>query len=166
MELGKPHYYVGTPSSILDRLQNAELKTTLPTVGVNVETVRYKNIKMYVWDLPGHAFYKPWWRNFYAHTDAGILVVDSNDVDRLEMVRDRLHQILEEEELLGIPLLILANKQDVPTAMSHEHIISKDGLDLVLSKDRPWTVLPCSVKEGTGISEGLDWLVSVLDTKT
>ena len=95
MEPGKPHCYVGTLCSILDRLQNAELKTTIPTIGFNVETVQYKNIKMQVWDLGGQTFVRPWWRCYYPNTDAIIFVVDSSDVDRLKSAGNELHQILE-----------------------------------------------------------------------
>lgn len=37
-------------TTILYRLKLAEVVTTIPTVGFNVETVEYKNIKFNVWD--------------------------------------------------------------------------------------------------------------------
>ncbi len=38
-------------TTILYRLQLNEVVTTTPTIGFNVETVQYKNIKFQVWDL-------------------------------------------------------------------------------------------------------------------
>lgn len=38
-------------TTILYRLQIGEVVTTIPTIGFNVETVTYKNIKFQVWDL-------------------------------------------------------------------------------------------------------------------
>ena len=38
-------------TTILYRLQVAEVVTTIPTIGFNVETVQYKNLKFQVWDL-------------------------------------------------------------------------------------------------------------------
>uniref|UniRef100_A0A453RTT9 Uncharacterized protein n=1 Tax=Aegilops tauschii subsp. strangulata TaxID=200361 RepID=A0A453RTT9_AEGTS len=35
------------------RLQMGEVVSTIPTIGFNVETVQYNNIKFQVWDL-GH----------------------------------------------------------------------------------------------------------------
>ncbi|KAL8208667.1 hypothetical protein R6Q57_008079 [Mikania cordata] len=35
----------------LDRLQMGEVVSTIPTIGFNVETVQYNNIKFQVWDL-------------------------------------------------------------------------------------------------------------------
>jgi ADP-ribosylation factor-like protein 1 len=40
-------------TTILYRLQLGEVVTTIPTIGFNVETVQYKNIKFQVWDLGG-----------------------------------------------------------------------------------------------------------------
>ncbi|KAG7248283.1 hypothetical protein CRUP_013516, partial [Coryphaenoides rupestris] len=40
-------------TTILYRLQVGEVVTTIPTIGFNVETVTYKNLKFQVWDLGG-----------------------------------------------------------------------------------------------------------------
>ncbi|KAK8354929.1 hypothetical protein V6Z11_A05G251700 [Gossypium hirsutum] len=36
-----------------DRLQMGEVVSRIPTIGFNVETVQYNNIKFQVWDLGG-----------------------------------------------------------------------------------------------------------------
>ncbi|KAJ0746330.1 putative small GTPase superfamily, ARF/SAR type, P-loop containing nucleoside triphosphate hydrolase [Helianthus annuus] len=38
-------------TTILYRLQMGEVVSTIPTIGFNVETVQYNNIKFQVWDL-------------------------------------------------------------------------------------------------------------------
>jgi len=58
-----------------DRLQVDEPVTTVPTIGFNVETLRYKNIKFQVWDLGGQTSIRPYWRCYYPNTDAIIFVV-------------------------------------------------------------------------------------------
>ena len=45
-------------------------------------------------------------------------VVDSADKERLRVCRDELQRLLKEEKLAGATLLILANKQDLPGALS------------------------------------------------
>ncbi|KAF3670062.1 ADP-ribosylation factor 1 [Capsicum annuum] len=40
-------------TTILYRLQMGEVVSTIPTIGFNVETVQYNNIKFQVWDLGG-----------------------------------------------------------------------------------------------------------------
>ena len=43
-------------TTILYRLQVSEVVTTIPTIGFNVETVQYKNLKFQVWDLGNKSF--------------------------------------------------------------------------------------------------------------
>ena len=78
-----------------DRLQVDEPVTTVPTIGFNVETLSYKNIKFQVWDLGGQTSIRPYWRCYYPNTDAIIFVVDSTDVERLELSKTELFQLLE-----------------------------------------------------------------------
>eukprot|EP00887_Chlorella_sp_A99_P006105 scaffold22.g6105.t1 len=98
-------------TTILYRLHVGEVVQTIPTIGFNVETVTYKNIKFQVWDLGGQTSIRPYWRCYYPNTQAIIYVVDSCDADRLPTSREEFQAILEEEELKDAPLLIYANKQ-------------------------------------------------------
>merc|ERR1712141_435864 len=70
-------------TTILYRLQVDEVVQTIPTIGFNVETVKYKNIKFQVWDLGGQTSIRPYWRCYYPNTNAIIYVVDSADPDRI-----------------------------------------------------------------------------------
>jgi signal recognition particle receptor subunit beta len=47
-----------------------------------------------------------------------IFVVDSADRDRIEVSKQELELMLQEEELKSVPLLVLANKQDLPNALN------------------------------------------------
>tara|TARA_B110000285_G_C14752536_1_gene435838 strand:+ start:439 stop:657 length:219 start_codon:yes stop_codon:yes gene_type:complete len=71
-----------------------------------------------VWDLGGQTGLRPYWRCYYQDTNAVVYVIDSADRERLEVARQELELMLQEEELKGAPVLILANKQDLPNAMN------------------------------------------------
>merc|ERR1712241_516271 len=75
-------------TTILYRLQVGEVVSTIPTIGFNVETVSFKNIKFQVWDLGGQTSIRPYWRCYYPNTQAIIYAVDSTDVDRLNTTKD------------------------------------------------------------------------------
>ena len=98
-------------TSTLYRLKNLEPTSLLPTVGYNVETVKYKNILMNVWDIGGQVSLRPLWRRYFLGTEAIIFVVDSTDSDRFQEAKNILHDTLEANELKGCDLLIYANKQ-------------------------------------------------------
>ena len=70
-------------TTILYKLQMGEVVTTVPTIGFNVETVTYKNLRFQVWDLGGQTSIRPYWRCYYQNTNAVIYVVDSADPDRM-----------------------------------------------------------------------------------
>ena len=71
-------------TTILYKLQMGEVVTTVPTIGFNVETVQYKNLRFQVWDLGGQTSIRPYWRCYYQNTNAVIYVVDSADQVRGE----------------------------------------------------------------------------------
>jgi GTPase SAR1 family protein len=51
-----------------------------------------------VWDLGGQSSIRPYWRCYYPNTDAIIFVVDSTDVERLEVAKAELFAMLEVRE--------------------------------------------------------------------
>ena len=65
---------------------------------------------MQVWDLGGQTGLHPYWRCYYQDTNAVVYVIDSADKDRMEVAKQELELMLQEEELRGAPVLILANK--------------------------------------------------------
>jgi ADP-ribosylation factor-like protein 1 len=99
-------------TTLLYRLKIGEVVTTIPTIGFNVESVQYGNLNFDVWDLGGQTSIRPYWRSYYANTAAVIFVIDSTDIERLEIAADELRSMLNEDELKDAALLVFANKQD------------------------------------------------------
>ncbi|KAF3856759.1 hypothetical protein F7725_017482 [Dissostichus mawsoni] len=106
---------------------------------------------------PGSSFlmlvFKPlntWATSFMLSTGL-IFVVDSNDPERIKEAADELHRMLEEDELRDVAVLLFANKQDLPRAMSVSDITEALRLSGV---SQPAS---CAVS-GSGLVEGLDWL--------
>jgi ADP-ribosylation factor-like protein 1 len=134
---------------------------SVPTIGFNVEQVVYKNLTFSVWDLGGQTNIRPYWRCYYANSNAVIYVVDSSDTERMGVSRSELVSMLEEEELKGVPLLVFANKQDMPGAVSEVDVATQLGLYAL--KDRQWHVCKAVAVNGVGLTEGLDWLAQVIN---
>ncbi|KAM0931090.1 hypothetical protein ACQ4PT_000581 [Festuca glaucescens] len=147
-------------TTILYRLQMGEVVSTIPTIGFNVETVQYNNIKFQVWDLGGQTSIRPYWRCYFPNTQAIIYVVDSSDTDRLVTAKEEFHSILEEDELKGAVVLVYANKQDLPGALDDAAIT--ESLELHKIKSRQWSIFKTSAIKGEGLFEGLDWLSNTL----
>jgi 50S ribosomal subunit-associated GTPase HflX len=84
------------------------------------------------------------------------------DRDRIDEARDELHKALGEVELEKVKVLVLANKQDLPQAMTVAEV--SDKLQLKEIKDKAWYIQSCSAVSGDGLSEGLDWLADAVST--
>ena len=90
--------------------------------------------------------------------------MDSNDRDRIDTgAADELQRMLAEEELTDAVLLVFANKQDLPHAMSVNEITEKLGLASLRS--RQWYVQAACATTGEGLYEGLDWLSNTLSKR-
>lgn len=112
--------------------------------------------------IGGQSSLRSYWKNYFEVTDALIFVVDSIDKDRMMLCQKELSILLKEERLLGVPVLILANKQDLDGALSMEEIRQQLKLDKIYSH---WNIVPSSAVTGQGLIEGLDWLVKDVSSK-
>jgi ADP-ribosylation factor-like protein 3 len=74
-----------------------------------------------------------------------------------------LETLLKEDELLNVPLLVFANKQDLVHALGPDEIV--DSLGLTLISDRQWMIVACSALSKEGLNDGFDWVMSVLQKK-
>ncbi len=151
-------------TTVLYKLKLGEVVTTIPTIGFNVETVEYKNINFTVWDVGGQDKIRPLWRHYYQNTQGIIFVVDSNDRERVEMAKEELDKMLQEDELRDAVVLVFANKQDLPNALKVKEVTKALGLEK-LRDGRAWFVQGTCACSGDGLYEGLDWLSSVLAKK-
>ncbi|KAI7828474.1 ADP-ribosylation factor family-domain-containing protein [Kickxella alabastrina] len=153
-------------TTILYKLKLGEIVTTIPTIGFNVETVEYGSISFTVWDVGGQDKIRPLWRHYFQNTQGIIFVVDSNDRDRIVEARDELQRMLNEDELRDAKLLIFANKQDLPNAMTAAEITEKLGIASMSqsqSSPRQWFIQSTCATTGDGLYEGLEWLKNNLN---
>ncbi|KAM9352564.1 ADP-ribosylation factor 4-like [Symphorus nematophorus] len=150
-------------TTILYKLKLGEIVTTIPTIGFNVETVEYKNISFTVWDVGGQDKIRPLWRHYFQNTQGIIFVVDTNDRERVAESADELTKMLQEDDLREAVLLVFANKQDLPNALSVSELTDK--LSLQSLRNRSWFVQATCATSGSGLYEGLDWLSNELSKK-
>lgn len=151
-------------TTILYKLKLNQGISTVPTVGFNVETLTYKNIKFNVWDVGGQEKIRPLWRHYFTGTQGLIFVVDSADRARIDEARQELHRIINDREMKDALLLVFANKQDLPEAMHPKEVTEKLQLDSL--KGRTWCVVASTAKTGEGLVEGLSWLSTNIPEET
>jgi small GTP-binding protein len=143
-------------TTVLYKMKLGDIINTVPTIGFNVESVTYKNIHLNTWDVGGRSRIRKLWRHYFEDTQGLIFVVDSNDRDRIEEAAIELEKLLREEELKETVVLVLANKQDLPNAVSVSELTERLGLHRL--RDRAWNVQACCGITGDGLKEGFEWL--------
>lgn len=112
-------------------------------------------------------------------------MIDSADRRRLEETGIELNNILEEEQMANVPLLVLANKQDLVTALPPDEVCMRsttpllrtlslarccdasltqisESLNLSQIRGRLWAIQPCSAETGEGLEEAMTWLVETI----
>ncbi|XBW37463.1 hypothetical protein QEN19_003045 [Hanseniaspora menglaensis] len=144
-------------TTILYKLKIGEVIKTIPTIGFNVESVKYRNVTFTVWDVGGQDKIRPLWKHYYRNCESLIFVVDSTDKARLNEAKIAMDRVLSDVEMKESELLVFANKQDL---LEHRMTVSEiaDKLGLKTLKDRKWHIQGTCALDGDGLYEGLEWL--------
>jgi ADP-ribosylation factor-like protein 1 len=119
-----------------------------------------ENVNLQIWDLGGQKTFRNHWRSYFPNTQGLIFIIDSSDRARLDLAKQELLNVLSEDDLKTAPLLVLANKQDLPDALSESFISNFLDLD---SMSRPAKVFASSSKQASS-EAGLLWLISVSES--
>ena len=56
-----------------------------------------------------------------------------------------------------MPILVLANKQDLPDTMSDIDIVKGMNLDYIV--ENKWAIMPISAKTGANLDKVVEWLL-------
>ncbi|CAN8310991.1 unnamed protein product [Cochlearia groenlandica] len=159
--------YNAGKSSIMHKLKTGQVLTTnMPTIGYNVESIKYKDSTFSFWEISGQQRYTllPLWKHYFRDVSGLVLVVDSTDRELIEEAKDYLKMVIDEIQGKvpdNVAVLVYGNKYEVPGAMSASEISTK--LDLTSLRlqnwQRNWHVQSSCALCGTGLHEGLDWLL-------
>ena len=133
---------------------NSRTDRSVPTVGFSVETTMFRNISTTAWDVSSDTAIRPLWRHYFEFTNALVWVVDCSDQSTYAEVKKAFEMVLE--DLPGVPVVVLANKVDLPHA-SPGTLAHDLGLPSLLH-DRQWTLMPACGLRGEGLHAGLDWI--------
>ena len=148
-------------TTILYKLKLNETVSSIPTIGFNVETVTpVKNVTFTVWDVGGQDKIRPLWKHYFNNTEGLVYVVDSSDRARVAESKDELHWIMEADEMREVPVVILANKQDLPGALSPSEVANKLGMHQMRGRD--WYIQGTCAVNGDGLYEGMHELARLV----
>ncbi|XP_068193880.1 ADP-ribosylation factor-like protein 4D [Antennarius striatus] len=155
-------------TSLLYRLKLQEFVEAIPTKGFNMERIKVNigNSKttittFQVWDVGGQEKLRPLWKSYTRRTDGLVFVVDAAEVERMEEAKVELHRITRLAENQGVPVLVLANKQDRDGAMPATEVEKVLALHELNSSTLHHTE-GCSALDGQGLQPGLEKLYEMI----
>lgn len=153
-------------TSLLYRLKLREFVKTIPTKGFNMEKIKVaigssRSITFQIWDVGGQEKLRPLWKSYTRRMDGIVFVVDSTETERMEEAKVELHKITRTSENQGIPVLVLANKQDLPVPLSVTEIEKVLALH-EMSASTLHHVQGCSAVDGQGLQPGLEKLYEMI----
>ncbi|XP_072947241.1 ADP-ribosylation factor-like protein 4C [Epargyreus clarus] len=160
-------------TTALYRLKFDQYLNTVPTIGFNCEKVKgtigkSKGVNFLVWDVGGQEKLRPLWKSYTRCTDGIIFVLDSVDVERMEEAKMELIRTAKSPDNTGVPILVLANKQDLPGAKEPRELEKLLGLHELVSSPHgsrdahAWHVQPACAITGEGLHEGLEALYEMI----
>ncbi|EIM83026.1 P-loop containing nucleoside triphosphate hydrolase protein [Stereum hirsutum FP-91666 SS1] len=148
-----------------------------PTVGQNMGKISLPSTILQFWDLGGQRGIRSIWSKYYDDCHAVVYVIDAEDRERLGEGWEVFDNVLSAPQILGVPLLLLANKQDSPQSLSVEEIRHDyedwhqrkmesarrtygEENDMEQRRERiaSLDVMGVSALEGTGVRAAVDWL--------
>merc|ERR1719480_765214 len=72
--------------------RNVDVKVEAPALGLNVGSVRRRNVTFNLWDLNGQERHRASGARYVKGADGIVFVVDSSDLNRLDEAREQLER--------------------------------------------------------------------------
>lgn len=156
-------------TTVLYRLKFDQYMNVFPTIGFNCEKIKAtegkaKGITFTIWDIGGQDKTRPLWRSYTRSSDGIIFVVDSSDKERLEEVKIELLKLVRSPDNHGLPILILANKQDMRGAVDPNELEKLISLH-ELPPGQIYHTQPACAVTGEGLSEAMDIMFELIEKR-
>ena len=150
-------------TTILYKLKLGEVFMEIPTIGINLEFIRTKELEIVCYDVGGSDRIKCLYHPFTQGINGLIFVVNSMEIDRHSRAALELKAILQEKNVdnENLPILVFANHQDREGAKTVAEI--EEVLCLKDLNRRYFVQASCAVDE-SGLVEGFTWLSNAVSS--
>ncbi len=162
-------------SSLVRRLKTGEFNDNYftPTRKFNIEYIPVEEKGLFaVWDMPGQKAFRSKWLKGLQDSNIIIYMIDVANQRRFEESRNEFWNVLNKNELNGIPLLIVGNKTDLIKLSKENFAEQIQNLEEELStfynfnkmKKRKWNFLFTSVKTNFNIDSVIPAIFDLLSS--
>lgn len=158
-------------TTLLHMLKDDRMAVHEPTLHPTSESLTMGGMSFTTFDLGGHLQARRVWKEYFPAVDGVVFLIDVADQVRLPEARQELLSLMDDEQIAQSPVLILANKIDMETAISEDQFRQFCGIQTTgkgknacdPSQTRPVEIFMCSVLKKQGYGEGFMWLASYIN---
>ncbi|MFW9865215.1 MAG: ADP-ribosylation factor-like protein [Candidatus Thorarchaeota archaeon] len=112
-------------TTLVSLLQGKKIpKGDHPTVGLEIKNSVLNESKVNIWDLGGQERYRFMWKDFLRGAGLAVVVCDSTE-ENIEQTKKMYQKF---SRYIGSKIIAIANKQDLPDALSAEQVEKKLGI--------------------------------------
>ncbi|XP_042349154.1 ADP-ribosylation factor-like protein 9 [Plectropomus leopardus] len=134
-----------------------------PTQGFNAVSISRDDLHVEFLEIGGKQELRQYWQRYMSRALLLVFVVDSSDSQLFSVAKRLLHELLTFDPQL--PLMVLANKQDLPGACSITDL--HDALSLSEVGDRRLYLIGTYVKKGeaelsSGVQDARDMIIQMV----
>jgi ADP-ribosylation factor-like protein 2 len=150
-------------TTIIKQALGEDVQEIAPTMGLQINSLTYKQYTLNIWDIGGQISLRSFWSNYFDKTDVVMWVIDAISLERLEESFEELRsKVVLQDRLVGIHLIIVVNKIDLIDESQQDQVKVQvcNKLNLLHIPDDKWTIKLVSAMTGAGLTEMLDWIVS------
>ncbi|XP_060935489.1 ADP-ribosylation factor-like protein 9 [Limanda limanda] len=151
-------------TSLLHCLSTGSLEQDMqPTQGFNAVSINREDLHIEFLEIGGKEDLRPYWQKYMSKALLLVFVVDSSQPEHFPVAREHLHALLTSDPCL--PLMVLANKQDLPGACSITDL--HDALSLSEIGERKLFLIGTHVRRGeaelsSGVQDARDLIVQMV----
>lgn len=144
-------------STILKKLDEKHITLQIPTIGVTIEKLEYKNFSIRCIDVIDRRIRMlPYMDYLYDNIHCIIYVVDCSNRRSLEFSVESFQRLIGNREMSEYPIVILANKQDVANSLTTKEILREFEIKYITN--RKVFIQGFSSLSDEGIHEILEWI--------
>lgn len=115
-----------------------------------------------MWDIGGQDKLRGIWKFYVKNCEGLFYVVDSSDRERIDLARNELFNLLDFEDMKKIPVIIIANKQDIETSLTLHDIEKLMKLNEI---DNPYQIYGTCATTGAGLLNAFSHMTELVKEK-
>ena len=140
-------------TTLLYKLKLNEQVLVIPTIGFNVESIKYKDKEMIIWDIGGGSKIKYLWKHYINYCNYVVFILNLSDKSYMDYSLECFNTFLD-QNTKNLPYIIFGNIKNNKIEYEPNEFLEK----IPPPPDKPINVLKGDAATGEGLNELMEYL--------